>query len=484
MPFSIRKSGNEYCVVNSDTGDKKGCHPTKAKAVQQLKALYANVPEAGKKDFNGWVYEYQIDQADAEYDPIGGMTGGEACANCRHFDSPNGCLIVRGDISPVGHSRFWEAIPVYTPEPMPVEITNWAEQGQSGSNPEILAVARKWWDSLWNDNKPARVGNEAADKLKPIYLTKDIDGRMQAHMLMSNNFEDRTGQTVPEAVHQETINWIRRTGLYPEFQVWHMGTKSRWGQADHIDRIGNFTLVSGPVDPGKELLAEAFAKDPNTGVSNGYYAIYTPDRKDFLAWYPFEASALPLSHTANVWSCDALALESEGFLLDPQYKATLIAKGFDEKFIDEMEKDIITRGQRAAAQGVGSKSTEGETPATPPAVTGLDANTTLLINAVGTAIGKALEPITARLGVLEEGQKSITKQQEKSQDDLVADQILARVGTASVGFKATESSDNVPMVIDPNSMPDQALTPKQEWLNEQLEGVLAQHGLVPAKGSN
>jgi hypothetical protein len=45
MPFSIKKGAGDcdgYAVVNSDTGDVKGCHPTEAEAKKQLAALYAN----------------------------------------------------------------------------------------------------------------------------------------------------------------------------------------------------------------------------------------------------------------------------------------------------------------------------------------------------------------------------------------------------------------------------------------------------------
>jgi hypothetical protein len=49
MPYSIKKNAGDcdgYAVVNSDTGDVKGCHPTEEAAKKQLAALYANVPDA------------------------------------------------------------------------------------------------------------------------------------------------------------------------------------------------------------------------------------------------------------------------------------------------------------------------------------------------------------------------------------------------------------------------------------------------------
>lgn len=49
MPYSVRKRGKQYMVVNKRTGKVKGTHSSKAKANRQLRALYANVPHAKKK---------------------------------------------------------------------------------------------------------------------------------------------------------------------------------------------------------------------------------------------------------------------------------------------------------------------------------------------------------------------------------------------------------------------------------------------------
>ncbi|WP_394890845.1 high-potential iron-sulfur protein [Mesorhizobium sp. AaZ16] len=36
---------------------------------------------------------------------------GQRCAGCTHFQKPNGCEIVTGEISPNGWCRFYEALP-------------------------------------------------------------------------------------------------------------------------------------------------------------------------------------------------------------------------------------------------------------------------------------------------------------------------------------------------------------------------------------
>ena len=45
MPFRIRKQGNRYCVFNSNTGKRRGCAPTRARAERFRRALEANVKD-------------------------------------------------------------------------------------------------------------------------------------------------------------------------------------------------------------------------------------------------------------------------------------------------------------------------------------------------------------------------------------------------------------------------------------------------------
>lgn len=52
MPYKVSDKGggtcgtSQYAVLNSDTGATVACHPTRAKALAHMQALYANVPEA------------------------------------------------------------------------------------------------------------------------------------------------------------------------------------------------------------------------------------------------------------------------------------------------------------------------------------------------------------------------------------------------------------------------------------------------------
>jgi len=46
MPFRVDKEGDDFVVKTEGTGKVHGRHKSKKKALAQLRALYANVPEA------------------------------------------------------------------------------------------------------------------------------------------------------------------------------------------------------------------------------------------------------------------------------------------------------------------------------------------------------------------------------------------------------------------------------------------------------
>lgn len=48
MPWQVMERNNKYCVVAEGDGKTVACHDTRAEALAQLRALYANEPEAAK----------------------------------------------------------------------------------------------------------------------------------------------------------------------------------------------------------------------------------------------------------------------------------------------------------------------------------------------------------------------------------------------------------------------------------------------------
>lgn len=58
MPYHIEKQADMFEVVD-DAGKVAGKHPTRKQATEQLRALYANVPEAKEIDeMEAWMSEW------------------------------------------------------------------------------------------------------------------------------------------------------------------------------------------------------------------------------------------------------------------------------------------------------------------------------------------------------------------------------------------------------------------------------------------
>lgn len=53
MPYAIKKSGKKFQVYSKDSGRVVGTHPSRVDAYEQLKALYANVKDAGSRKKRG-----------------------------------------------------------------------------------------------------------------------------------------------------------------------------------------------------------------------------------------------------------------------------------------------------------------------------------------------------------------------------------------------------------------------------------------------
>jgi hypothetical protein len=49
MPYSVKKQGDKWVTVTTDTGKVHGHFPSKAAAEKQLRALYANAPPGKEK---------------------------------------------------------------------------------------------------------------------------------------------------------------------------------------------------------------------------------------------------------------------------------------------------------------------------------------------------------------------------------------------------------------------------------------------------
>lgn len=127
------------------------------------------------------------------------------------------------------------------------------------------------------------------------------DGRVRFFSFASNNFVDRGKLVFPEAAQREYVDWVERTGQYPELWLWH-ARGSALGQVDKVWFDGHMQVSSGLIHEGKEELAFELASRDDLGMSHGYIGkhVERPDGTvEVVQFREFEQSILPHKVAAN-----------------------------------------------------------------------------------------------------------------------------------------------------------------------------------------
>jgi hypothetical protein len=426
------------------------------------------------------VIKRQVSQSGAGYDPFG-ATAGKGCASCQWFISPNSCVLVDGDISPSGISKFYTAVEDNSAEgALPVYLVDAPSTSTMAASKEapppvlvptdtptpVLASVKSAWNWLLS------LGSKNKTDVSPFLLirSKEADEQWRVFLVYSNSFKDSTAEIIPEAAHKEYIDWVDKTKLYPELHLWHGGPGTRWGQVDFIDYVDGFAVSSGLVDKGKEYVAEALEDQSNKGqlkVSHGFYSLKTPDGVHVL-YRGFEQSPLPAGTEANAWTGMAFDLFNTkeidmGF--SPTKRAYLqdVLK-VDSKAVDAIEKSFADAAQSLKASGVDFKEAGAEPPAagTTEASVAVDGGIALVV-AEFKGIGEAVKSLSDNLGLAITQQdakhaatqasiaelsgqvKELAAKINKTQDELVTDAYKAAAAkVASTPFSATGSGGYTP----------------------------------------
>lgn len=453
MPYTVNSKNLPANVQKMDAAGKKKWVATFNSALEQYgnesKAFKVANGTAKKKEIvlgekglvpSLWdVDERQVSKTTAEYNAFG-ANGGEGCATCQFFISPDSCLVVAGDISPTGMSKFFTPEEEYVMEPIPVSIVE-AKKEEAGDS--ILARFTKFVKSLVS-TEPIQV--------RPFRIEKSADG-YRVFTIYTNNFQDNHNQILSEAAHKEYVQWADQTKLYPEFHLWHGGPLSRFGQADFVDYVDGFMVASGPVDKDKEHIAEALKEqEDQLAVSHGFYGLM---EKDVYGIYrTFEISPLPLGKEANKWTAFNLVNKENLMPFSDAKKAWLkdVAK-YDDAKIGEMEASISSLGKSLKAAGVEWKE-EAITglPPTPEAAAAAAATTDTAVTAEGNgllinAVAELTKAVAGISQLVQKQQETFTTEiaslktaQTKTADQVVEDALTAKIASGPAGgFRASQS---------------------------------------------
>lgn len=277
----------------------------------------ANGVAAKEKTYvESWdVADRKLNKDESNYSVLGGLDGKEACAACRWFVSPDACVLVWGDISPIGTCDYYMDTPV---------VAQVAEV-QVGSNEAALPLDKVEHMSIFDKI----FGN----KEKGVFHTvKQADGSTRFFVLASNNFKDRHKEIITAAAHKEFVEWCDEQHNYPELWLWH-AKDSKIGEVDWIDSSDGMLVASGTLAEWAVPLAPSW-KD--LGVSHGFLGVTTKD--GYVTHYrSYEISLLPHEKAANPIT-GVNFIEEAGMPFSEEKKTWLKSQVGDPTVVDQWEK--------------------------------------------------------------------------------------------------------------------------------------------------
>lgn len=354
MPYKVEQDGDKFCVVK-EGGEQMKCYDAESDAQDYLKALNAAEDD---KSFS------MLQQAGVSYVTVS-ATPGQACANCRWFQSfgdqwtqhPR-CHLVTDypeAIEPTGRCDRWEE-GTFNPAqmtPMPVVIV---EPETMESEAAVGKQQRTLMERLL-DLLPKRKQAADATGFKVV----------GNHWLItwSNNFEDRDGEIFTAKAIDKYVARVDMGAVPPpELWVWHTpGT--RIGQAAWVGRHEHFVMAAGTFDetPQAQAAKAYYQRNaPKTGVSHGFaFPTDKFDGKHYHDFNTFEITLLPRDAEANRFT----SLEGvKSMALDEKKRAYLEA-AFGKEQAEKILADQEARGKALEEVGVAYKDFVEATDAAP-----------------------------------------------------------------------------------------------------------------------
>lgn len=295
MPYKITRKGDQHCVVKeSGEAVPGGCHPSRAKATAHMKALYANVEDATKKE--ALIHEEGVENKDSD------LTEDK----CGYYDYP---YIPSGVVSFSGYETYLKASETAKAYRQQVGILqDLISNIMYSSEVTNKATALK---NLLNEFSSRIDGLETKEETPPetddtsFMVWKEADGSWKWAGIYSNNYEDDDNpkEVISEKAHQ-SFAALANDGVVPMPELWHWHQEGfRWGVAEHLMVVDGFAVALGSVDSGHESEAEAASQLKGLGMSHGMWKkSIVRDETDpsIIDFYiSREISDLPVKKAAN-----------------------------------------------------------------------------------------------------------------------------------------------------------------------------------------
>lgn len=283
------------------------------------------------------------------------------------------------------------------------------------------------------------------------------DGRLRYYAIASNNYKDRGGLVFTEAGQRKYIEFVERTGKYPELWLYHArGTK--FGQADKIFWLDpHIQFTTGLIDPGKEDFARKLANRRDLGMSHGYVGkhVELPDGTiEVPEFVQFEQSVLPHKAAANFGTYFGLLggardLEEGVPRFSQDQREFLRSVGDTDDHITHVEQLTNELNDWAERRGLDWRSIEllGDGDETPPATPATSAGASPSTSSGSAGVGGVTEDDVRRIvgealngSELAESVRSMAasvRSLSENADDRFARQYEGRRAGLPAGFKAS-----------------------------------------------
>lgn len=336
---------------------------------------------------------------------------------------------------------------------------------------------------------------------------KDASGQWWMVGIYSNRFEDRQGDTIPLAAHEEYASWLKSSGLKPIITVLHHPRlpQAFWlkmwekfqddipklnqiiqtvyadyalGEVVRTVSLNGFMSVVAKIYPHRQAVAEQLAaQSEDLGMSHGFIAAKKDD-KVIAAYRSFEFTVLPRDRAANYWT-QPLFAEVKTMPISKEDRTFLEGIGFPAEALDKGTEEMFQKLAPILAFKDVATPPEPETP--PAEVVGYaeirqqimkDLNVEGLQSVLAN-LNKQLEDLTK---LTQEQAKTLekleaqTKSLKQDEDTQIAQQFQAPVW-GGLGYSPTQQSkEEAPPTQQPATSEAKSDNPLETMLWGPLNG--------------
>lgn len=351
MPYSIDVKDGQFLVV-SDSGETMGTHATRQQAIDQQRALYANVADSTTKE------EYPFDECVADQMKRYGdeETARKVCGSIR-------ARYGKKELSDPQYREIESELGIMPKEVKPSivdRIVGFFKEGRRNATAD---------ESRLQQIHDLAVENGASCPM----VFKQANGQSRWILLSTNSYQDRDGEIVTQKSQEADTERMTTTRNYGPLRLWHLGypdtsTKEAGpgidvGDCDYSQMFGRVRVESGTFRDERTAAAIKGRADQWAGSIGFFHPVDQPDRNgEYSDIYTFERSLLPRGRQSNYFApLAAIVKENSMTTKDDKIKQLADLLG-DNALADTVVKQA--EATEKAAQERGLRFKEGAEAAT------------------------------------------------------------------------------------------------------------------------